>query len=228
MRRYPFLTVAAALVLPLASQDARATPIEITAGASGALLSEVPSATVLTFDGLPVGRLPFYQFDGGTLSGSGYIENTSVEAKYAEPAGDRTNYLTISYPSAAGEVQLVFSNPENYFGLYWGSMDRYNSITFFENNTPIATFSGTAIAGLLGLAATGDQQSPSSNRYINFHLGDAFYDKVVLSTTDFGLEVDNIGFGDPPVSAPISEPGTIVLFGSSLFGLALLRRRRAA
>ena len=78
-------------------------------------------------------------------------------------------------------------------------MDSWNSITFMKGGQQIATYSGTDVAGLTGLVANGDQQSPSSNRYINFDLGDRSYDKVVLSTANWGFEVDNIAFGDPPV-----------------------------
>jgi fibronectin-binding autotransporter adhesin len=95
-------------------------------------------------------------------------------------------------------VQLAFTDPQNFFGLYWGSMDDYNSISFLKNQKQIAMFSGTVIASLTGLAANGDQQSPYSNRYVNFNLGEIFYDEVILATTDFGFEVDNIASGDPP------------------------------
>jgi hypothetical protein len=223
MKKHIALAVVTAF-FSLCSRLVWATPIDIAAGAPGALSPSLPGATVLGFDDLPIGALPSYQFNGGTISGSGAIEDTSLIGKYAQPAGDTTNYLTVSYPSADGAVTFGFANPENYFGLYWGSLDSYNSITFLQNHQQIATFSGTAVAALTGLAADGDQQSPSSNRYINFNLGDAFYDEVMLSTTNFGFEVDNIAFGDPP--APISEPGTLLLLGSSMYGLALVRRRK--
>jgi hypothetical protein len=219
-----YLACTAAAVFALLTSDAvRATPIDITAGSPGTLLPNELSATVLTFDDLAVGSLPAYQFSGGALSGSAAIENTSLVGKFAQPAGDTTNYLAISYPSAAGAVQLAFSSPENYFGIYWGSMDSYNTITFLRDQGQIATFSGAAIAGLTGLVADGDQQSPLSNRYVNFDFGAAFYDEVVLSTSNFAFEVDNIAFGDPPV--PVSEPGTVMLLGSALYGLFIRRRR---
>jgi len=179
---------------------------------------------VLTFDDLPIGSLSAYQFGAGTLSGSGVDEDTSVVDRYARPAGDPTRFLSVSYPSSTGAVDLVFAKPQSYFGLYWGSMDSYNQITFLQNHNQIATYSGTDIASLTGLIANGDQQSASSNRYIEFDLRAVFYDEVILSTTDYGFEVDNIAFGDP--SSPISEPGTLLVLGSSLYGLALVRRRR--
>jgi hypothetical protein len=219
-----YLACTAAAVFALLTSDAvRATPIDITAGSPGTLLPNDLSATVLTFDDLAIGSLPAYQFSGGALSGSAAIENTSLVGIYAQPAGDTTNYLSISYPSAAGAVQLAFSSPENYFGLFWGSIDSYNTITFLRDQGQIATFSGATIAGLTGLVADGEQQSPLSNRYINFYLGAVFYDEVILSTANFGFEVDNIAFGDPPV--PVSEPGTLMLLGSALYGLFIRSRR---
>ncbi len=253
MKKYLTAAVAGALI-SLVAGEVPAASIDIAAGAPGVLSPGLPGATVLGFDNLPVGGLPSYQFNGGALSGSGAIENTSLVGKYAQPAGDTTNFLTVSYPSAAGAVHFAFTNPENYFGLYWGSMDPYNSITFLRDNEQIATYTGTEIVGLAGLVANGDQHSTASNRYINFDLGSGFYDEVILGTTDYAFEVDNIAFGDPPVPsftadtfgsvstlaistdgivivdapAPIPEPGTLVVLGSSLYGLAFMRRRKAA
>jgi hypothetical protein len=224
MKKYLAGTVVAACLLAV-PQSTQAASIVVSAEAPGALLPSLRSATVLTFDHLPVGSLPSYQFSGGTLSGSGAEEDTSLVGKYAQPAGDATGFLTVSYPSATGAVRLVFANPENYFGLYWGSMDSYNWVTFLKNNEQIATYSGMNIATLTGLVANGQQQSASSNRYIEFYLDTGFYDEVILSTTDYGFEVANIAFGEPP--SPISEPGTLMLLGSSLYGLAFARRRRS-
>jgi hypothetical protein len=104
-------------------------------------------------------------------------------------------------------------------------MDGYNSIAFFDGHQQIASFSGTDVAALTGLMANGDQQSARSNRYINFNLGTSFYDQVVLSTTDFGLELDDIAFDDPLSAIP--EPATLGLVSASLGALILTRRRRA-
>src|SRR5258708_10159065 len=184
MMKYLACTAAAVFAL-LASDAARATPIDVTVGHPGTLSPSDPSAIVLTFDDLAVGSLPLYQFSGGALSGSGSIENTSLVGKYAQPAGDTTNYLTVSYPTAAGAVQLAFSSPENYFGLFWGSLDSYNTITFLRDQGQIATFSGDAIADLTGLVADGDQQSPLSNPSFNFDFAPTFSDKLFPSTSTF-------------------------------------------
>jgi len=214
--------VAAACLLAM-FQSAQATSISVSAEIPGALLPSLPSATVLTFDDIPVGGLPSYQFNGGALSGSGAVEDTS-NGKFAQPAGDATGFLTVSYPSASGAVSLILTNPQNYFGLYWGSMDSYNSVTFLEDNQSIATYSRSDVAALAGLVANGDRQSASSNRYIEFDFDAGFYNAVSLSTTYYGFEIDNIAFGDPPV--PAFEPDTLLIFGASLLSLALMRCSR--
>ena len=181
------------------------------------------SATILSFDDLSIGVWPSYRFAGGTLSGAGAILDIWLPHA-APPALDTTNYLAVSYPDEAGAVQLFFSTPGYYFGIYWGSLDSWNTVAFLSNHVQIAAFSGSDIATLTGLAADGDQQSLASNRYINFDLGTTFYDEVVLSTANFNFEVDNIAFGDAPVGIP--EPRSLMLLGFALCGALVLSRRR--
>jgi hypothetical protein len=219
-----YICAVGAGVLGLLSSSALAAPIAVLAGAPGILSPSDAFATVLSFDELQVGVLPTYQFDGGTLTGAGAIEDTSLAGKYAQPAGHAGNFLTVSYSAAAGAVQFVFSTPENYFGLYWGSIDAYNSITFRKDAEDLATFSGIDIGNLAGLLWDGSWQAASSNRYINFYTGANFYDEVVLTTTNYGFEVANIAFGDPPVDVP--EPGSLILLVSMFSGFAVARRRR--
>jgi hypothetical protein len=205
----------------LISSGVRGAPIDISAGNPGSLSPNAAAATVLTFDDLPLGSLPYYEFAGGTLTGDGAIEDASLPGEFAQPAGDPTRYLTVSYPSLAGSVLFAFSTAQNFFGLYWGSMDSYNSVTFLNGGVRIASFSGASVAGLTGLVANGDQQSPLSNRYINFYFNDSSFDEVVLSTTNLGFEVDNIAFADPTPAIP--EPGTLGLVISFTCLVFLLR-----
>jgi hypothetical protein len=154
-----------------------------------------------------------------TLTGTGVVANTSIYGVYARPAGLIGNYLAVSGLSADGAVSLAFSVEENYFGLYWGSLDPYNSITFLNDGTVVAVYSGTDIAGAVDLSPNGSWSSASSNRYIDFYTGSSFFDQVILSTTNFNFEVANIAFGDPPISvaaiAPFPSP--VVLSCSARF-----------
>ena len=219
--------ISAALFGVLAWHGAQAANIDIVAGDAGVLTPSFGLASVLGFDDLAIGGLPSYQFSGGSLTGSGAIENTSLVNRYAIPADDSTPYLTVSYPDESGSVQFFFDLPENYFGLYWGSIDAYNSISFSNDGAQIATFSGSDIVSIAGLVADGNQHLASSNRYINFFTNSSFFNEVVLSTSGFGFEVDNIAFADPPIdqSQPVPAPGGLPLLAFSLSMLAIVRRR---
>ena len=111
MNRYAVYVLIAALTL-FGCHRVQAAPIDVTAGAPGVLTPDLASATVLTFDDLPIGILPFYAFDGGTLSGSGAILDVWLPQS-APPAGDTTKYLAVSYPDEVGSVQLSLSTGEN-------------------------------------------------------------------------------------------------------------------
>ena len=48
------------------------------------------------------------------------------------PQGDNTPYLSVPSTDGNGTVTLTLSSAYNYFGLYWGSMDDYNTLTFYS------------------------------------------------------------------------------------------------
>ena len=53
----------------------------------------------------------------------------------ATPAGDTTNYMSIQ---GGRSETLTFSGTQNKFGLFWGSIDSYNSIAFYSGNSATA------------------------------------------------------------------------------------------
>src|SRR5258707_12898344 len=101
MMKYLACTAAAMFAL-LASDAARATPIDVTVGPPGTLSPSDPSAIVLTFDDLAVGSLPLYQFSGGGFSGAAPTVQTTPLSKYWHPAWGPHKYVAPSFPSAAG------------------------------------------------------------------------------------------------------------------------------
>ena len=107
----------------------------------------------------------------------------------------------------------------NYFGLWWGSIDTYNTFTFYKNDAVVLSFTGTQVT----TAGTddGNQLSPGSNHYVNF-LGLPDFDSFAMSSTQFAFEADNIAIGYNPTSVP--EPATMLLLGLSLVALAGVRR----
>lgn len=165
-----------------------------------------------------------YDFETGkpaNYTGAGSVVNSSVSGQTAAPAGDDTWYYSVAYPYSNGTGTFTSDSGQsyNYFGLYWGSMDDYNTLSFYSNGSLIASITGAQV--IASGVALGDQTSPGANRYVNF-LFDTTFDRIDFTTTNYAFETDNHAFAK--VSVP--EPATLGLFGLGLLGAGLARRRR--
>jgi VCBS repeat-containing protein len=172
-----------------------------------------------TFDSQPHGSFPANYGDfysavlHATFSGSGNagVVNGSLDgsvditAPFMGPLPgetDTTNFLAIA---AGGTETITFATEHNALGLYWGSVDAYNTIAFYHGTTLIASYTG---ADLSPLFADGNRTSFSSNGYVEFS-GLALFDKVVFTSTSDAFEVENISAGNVPaphveLAAPIT------------------------
>src|SRR6185369_11549714 len=65
----------------------------------------------------------------GTYSGTGNLATGFNPGIWAQPLGDTSQFLTV--PGGASET-FTPGGLHNVFGLYWGSVDTYNSIDFFD------------------------------------------------------------------------------------------------
>jgi hypothetical protein len=121
----------------------------------------------------------------------------------------------------------------DYLGLYWGSIDRYNDITFYANGAPITISSlngvafnksvldGDDILSLFG-GNPGDRSSANTNRYVNMFFGDnEQFDKFVMHSSSYAMEIDNVA-----IRVAIPEPSVVMLFGIAMLGLGLSSKRR--
>ena len=143
------LTLAAA-VLVLGSQ-APALAYSISYGdaadLTGSSLGLSPALGVSTFDGTEANSVVRAPYDT-TLStpftdGPGYFTDKGIVVNngasrsggvYATPFGDTSNYLAVVPNPAGSPAQVDYTSTYTFLGLYWGSIDTYNSITFYLDN----------------------------------------------------------------------------------------------
>jgi VCBS repeat-containing protein len=175
-----------------------------------------------TFDSQQVGSGNFYSAAlDATFSGSGNVGviNGSIPgvavALFLGPLPgslDTTNYLSIS---ANGVETITFASEKNTFGLYWGTIDSFNTISFYDGSILVASYTGAEIGPLL----SGHQGAFASNGYVEFS-GIHPFDRVVLETGNANaFEIENISAGFVPghhakLAAPIS--GTLSVHDSDI------------
>jgi len=218
MKRTSIGAVLAVLGTSLAFATA-AHAVTITIGgaptASSGEHSTVAGVTHVNFDD----PLP----SGWAITGDMAIVEGSVEGHYAAPPnyGENANtswYLTVPSKQSSGTATISLDGSYNYYGLYWGSIDAYNTLSFLDGDIEVFSITGSQAAALVPTQADGNQ---SLAAYFNFFDLPQF-DTVRLSSTSYAFESDNHAFGNVPV------PATAWLFALGLLGLAARRCGRAA
>jgi len=202
-------TLAALTILAGFGVVAPANAIVVIGGTQpGVLTSGGPE---VTFDALAIGSSPSGILAPGTgsFSGTGTVQFGTTDTQFATPLGDSTRYLAIQ----AGQSETItFGIVQNLFGLLLGSADAYNSFVFMLGVNTVGTFTG---ANLL-TPGNGDQFSPLTNGYVTFS-GD--FDRVILSSGQNALEIDNI-------SSSVPEPSTWAMMILGFMGVGFLAYRR--
>ena len=177
-----------------------------------------------TFDDLPAGSDGnFYSAAlDATFSGSGNVRiiNASIPGVGVSlilgplpGSPDTTNHLVIGAGSVA---TITFASDRNAFGLYWGSVNSFNRISFYDGTTLVASYAGADVISLLSR----NQGAFTSNSYVEFS-GLHPFDSVALETGNANaFEIENISAGFVPeqhharLAAPIS--GTLSVHDSDI------------
>jgi len=178
--------------------------------------SSVPGVTTIDFEsGAPTSGLAVYSAPG---PGPAVVSGNSVSSIIS--ADNNTRYLAVSVLGDArgtNPVTIAFANPLDYFGLYWGTPSANNTISFFNGNTLLQSFSGAAVvSGVTSSAAV----------YANFFAepGESF-NKVVLSDSSIAFESDNHAY--KVASQPVPEPVTsLTAFASVVTGVLMKRQQQ--
>jgi fibronectin-binding autotransporter adhesin len=142
--------------------------------------------------------------NAGVVHGSSSV---SAAPYVGQGTQDGTNYLSIG---GHAEATITFDHQQNSFGLYWGSVDTYNGIDFYNGNKLVASYDGSDVAPLL---ANGGQGSFASNGYVEF-LDLAPFTKVVLHSSQNAFELDNVSAGylvDSHVKLASAVGGTLTV-----------------
>ena len=181
--------------------------------------SSVPGVTTIDFEsGAPTSGFAIYSAPGpGPAVVSG--DNVTSSMSRDDTTDDTTRYLAVSILGDArgtNPVTIAFANPLEYFGLYWGTPSANNTISFFNGNTLLQSFSGDALYSTV----------PSTGAaYANFFAdaGESF-NKVVLSEISVAFESDNHAY---KVAESVPEPVTsLTAFASVVTGVLMKRQQQ--
>jgi len=223
-----FATLAATLLVAQGSASAFTIGIGGTAVAGEGLKTSVAGATTIDFNkGIPTTGIA--TFSGQNASS---LVTGGKSGNYGNPAGDNSQYLTITPKNsgkngATGSVIVNFAKAINYFGLYWGSADNYNQISFYNGLKLVATYGGGDLANQFKglISTTGSWTNSQANFYGNFFAdaGQSF-DSVKLSATGVAFESDNFAYRE---AQAVPEPMTMTGLALGVGAMVSARRRKA-
>lgn len=161
----------------------------------------------------------------GSFSGDFGIFNGLQPNVAAPPFNDSTKYGSVgsSVGSPAGVATLTLSSAVTYLGLYWGSIDSYNTISFYDaNHNLVGSKNGIDVLN----PANGNQGAGGSS-FANFSFDTGV--KYVEFTSGTGNPVNvQAAFEFDNIATAVPEPTTWAMMILGFLGLGFLGYRKSS
>jgi hypothetical protein len=200
-----------------------ANPFVVTVEAPGVQQSQLLTNSnygakdvyVDNFNTAPTGNSSSLAFTGISTSGDvknlGTFQDAYIHSADVYGGADGTgNYFDVD-KARSGGVQsstLTLTTPERYFGMWWSAGDSYNTLSFYNGDNLLQTFTTKDVVDFISgpPVQTGYNGNPNSNykgqdstepfAYLNFFLNPndptATFNKIVFSNAGgTGFESDN-------------------------------------
>jgi hypothetical protein len=174
----------------------------------------------------------------GAVSGS---QSGSYSAPFtgANPDGSGEGApITVPYWSTGDRsIEFDFTGTKSYFGMLWGSVDTYNSLTFYSGATQVLTLTGADVVN--GFAPQG-ARSLQGARFLSVDFQNGGFDRVVASSSGYAFEFAAVSTstaqqtilpdanGNLPLTfnpVALNEPASLAVLGMGFIGIAALVRR---
>ena len=210
-RAFTFVTAAVAGLL--ISSSANAAIVSVTSGGVADALSGQTSA----FASAPGAVVYDMNSDPGFTGSPVSFVTGNLSGQYATPFGDTTQFASVGTISTPATSTLLLSGSNNYVGLYWGSIDGYNSLIVTDasgdHEVSAATFGSI-------LNPAGGSQNADGSLYINI-FSDSAITKLTFISTGKAFEFDNL------TVAAVPEASTWAMMILGFLGLGFLGYRKS-
>lgn len=211
-----FVTKLAVAALALSAYSTAASATVVLDHATGLSLSPGPApGEHIVWDFDSNNDSAHFNFVGDTYA----VSNPTVAAA---PAGDGTTFAA-AQPGVDATFLVLAGTTITSLSFDLGSLDDYNTLTFFHDGTQLAQFNGAQLAN--PNPPQGQQSGDANNlrEYFTFGAADGV-NRVVFSSTDPAFEFDNIA----ATVAGVPEPATwaMLILGFGFVGFMLRSNRQ--